>query len=149
MEIGAVGDYEWILDLFRVVRSLVNELKPDKSVLGPGETTVTWKHYSADTRATLYEKCYQAFPVLYHFRDNTGKDCWVIAEVARNYLSGGKAYEPSRNPAKRMRRNATKLVENRKKEYTIPTREDDPYYIKAPATGFTITTTGRTSQFLV
>lgn len=35
-----------------------------------------------------------------------------------------------------MRRHATKIVENKAKEYHIPAREEDPYYLKAPVGGY-------------
>ncbi|KAB5591928.1 hypothetical protein CTheo_4606 [Ceratobasidium theobromae] len=140
VEIGALGDYDWYLDVLALIRSLVNELKPDDSVLKPSETCVTWRHFSAALREELYKQSYKACPILYHFRNQTNKDCWVVAEIARNYLSGSKSYNPKRkhikDTTKRMWRNATKIAENAAKQYTVPSREDDPYYIKAPNGGY-------------
>ncbi|KDN35412.1 hypothetical protein RSAG8_11589, partial [Rhizoctonia solani AG-8 WAC10335] len=113
---------------------------PDDSALEAGDTCVTWRHFSADLRQELFRQVCRALPLLFHFRDQTNKDNWFIAEIARNYLSGSKSYNPNRkhikDTTKRMRRNATKLVENKAKEYHVPAREDDPYYIQALVGGY-------------
>ncbi|CCO31404.1 hypothetical protein BN14_05445 [Rhizoctonia solani AG-1 IB] len=131
VEVGSVGDYDWYLDAMSIIRSVINEFKPDDSVLKEGETCVTWRHFSASV--------YKAIPWMYHFRDQTNKDCWVVAEIARNYLSGSKSYDSKRKhikvPNKLMRRNATKLAENAAKRFPVPAKEDDPYYITSAAAG--------------
>ncbi|CAE6399930.1 unnamed protein product [Rhizoctonia solani] len=140
IEVGAVGDVEWWNDVLAVMRSLTNELKPDASVLQPGQKSVTWVNFSGDLRTKLFQRAYDAFPIFYIFRDQTNKDCWPVREIARDFLSGSSAYDGKRkhirDGTKRMRRNATKITENRAKQYTVPAREDDPWYNSAPAGGF-------------
>ncbi|CCO37742.1 hypothetical protein BN14_11901 [Rhizoctonia solani AG-1 IB] len=132
VEVGAAGDYDWYLDTRSFIRSLVQHLMPPNAA----EASITWKQFDSERRQTLYRLGYAGIPALYHFRDPTNKDCWFIAEIARDYLSGRKAYDPKRSPGTLKRRNETKLVENMKKRYTTPaSKEEDPYYITAKATG--------------
>ncbi|KAJ1299473.1 hypothetical protein OPQ81_003312 [Rhizoctonia solani] len=138
----AMGD-DWKLFIeasAALVRSLVDELKPDVSVLPEGQKMVTWQHFSLELRTELYKQADKGLPTLYHLRDQTNNDSWFVAELARDYLSANKSYEPRRkhikNPKTRMRRNATKIAENAAKQYPVPPREEDLYYIKAPTGGY-------------
>ncbi|KAG8681552.1 hypothetical protein FRC11_000973, partial [Ceratobasidium sp. 423] len=153
--VGAYGDYDWYLDVLvstvficlikadvsqALMRSLVNAYKPNAAALGLDDASITWQHYPAETREMIYEQGYIAIPVLFHFRDKTNKDCWLLQEMARNYLSGSKSYADKRKfdkePTSLTRQNATKIAEKRAKKIPVPAPEDDPYYIKARAVGF-------------
>ncbi|KAG8732258.1 hypothetical protein FRC11_014811 [Ceratobasidium sp. 423] len=137
IEMGAVGDYDLYLNALSIIRSLVLELKPDDSILKPGKTAVTWSDYSQDLCKKLCRKAIMALPWLWHYRDETGEYCWVVFEIARKYLSGSKSYDPKRkhirDTTKHIRWNATRVAENAMKNYPVPAKEDDPYYITATA----------------
>ncbi|KAG8698345.1 hypothetical protein FRC11_014493, partial [Ceratobasidium sp. 423] len=137
IEMGTIGDYDLYLNALSIIRSLVLELKPDDSILKPGKTAVTWSDYSQDLHKKLCRKAIMALPWLWHYRDETGKYCWVVFEIARKYLSGSKSYDPKRkhiqDTTKCIRQNATRVAENAMKNYPVPAKEDDPYYIMAAA----------------
>ncbi|KAG8726696.1 hypothetical protein FRC11_014683, partial [Ceratobasidium sp. 423] len=116
IEMGAVGDYDLYLNALSIIRSLVLELKPDNSILKLGKTAVTWSDYSQDLRKKLCRKAIVALPWLWHYRDETGEYCWVVFEIACKYLSGSKS-----------------VAENAMKNYPVPAKEDNPYYIMAMA----------------
>ncbi|QRV98505.1 hypothetical protein RhiJN_26524 [Ceratobasidium sp. AG-Ba] len=84
-EAGFRSDLDFWSIMQRVVREGLARFAPRN--LEPG-VRPTWSRYLTSAQWEVYRYCYRAIPASQHFCNKTGKDCWLIAAIAQQYLQG-------------------------------------------------------------
>ncbi|CCO36043.1 hypothetical protein BN14_10165 [Rhizoctonia solani AG-1 IB] len=125
--IGLRADYDFMSDILSSCRRAVIKFRPKRAMLKPGEA-LNWSHYSSSDRKDIHDWMYARYPFLYHFRDESGYDSWVIHSLCAAYLSSNRSYTRQGNESKAsayLKRNESGPANRQAKTHSDDDNEDD------------------------
>ncbi|CAE6481817.1 unnamed protein product [Rhizoctonia solani] len=127
-------DFPEYLEGRAVTRAAVASNIPTNATIQPGKF-LTWAHYGPSVRLKVYNYVYGIKPYIYHFRDKTGENNWLIDFEAQEYLKevGGylkKSGQQTADPVDYLRQHASKNLKNKdiQKSYIEEPDAENPYY---------------------
>ncbi|EUC59832.1 hypothetical protein RSOL_325100 [Rhizoctonia solani AG-3 Rhs1AP] len=137
--IGLRDDYEYRLQIGTAARKALTKFLPDNFVLKPGEQLSYCKHYDMSARTQINGYMYKQFPFLYHFRDESGDDNWVIDAICTSYLYSNSMYVKAGNLSADiyLKRNASSSkgqddeLADESEEEGMPSGYEDDYALNA------------------
>ncbi|KAB5589715.1 hypothetical protein CTheo_6852 [Ceratobasidium theobromae] len=89
---GLKDDYDWFLDIRCQQGSVRKAAIKHRPRNADPDSNVTWKNYSSGDRKKIYDYMYLRYPFLFHFRDESGEDCWAVRDMIQQYLTQSKSY---------------------------------------------------------